>query len=350
MPEDPKPIVAITTPLEPEHAERIASTFPDQIELRYRPDLMSKIRFPGDHGDASFQRTPDQDQEWRDMLRDATVTWDLAAIGDDGPLDLSPNLQWVQTTSAGVGQRVKALGLDQSDLLITTASGIHARPLAEFVVASLLYHVKQFRRLEAEQRAHNWQRYCAESLHGKTLALVGPGRIGREVARLATALGMTVWALARDENPTRAAELGVARVFPRSELRTMLAGSDAVVLAVPATPETEGMIGAAELAALKPGAAFINIARGTIVDEPALIDALRSGQVGFAALDVTAVEPLPADSPLWDLPNVLISPHSASTVAEENTLITDRFIANLGHFLRSELDQMAPILDKSRMY
>jgi phosphoglycerate dehydrogenase-like enzyme len=217
-------------------------------------------------------------------------------------------------------------------------------------MASLLYHVKQFRRLEAEQRDHSWQRYCAESLFGKTLAVLGPGRIGREVARLASAFGMTVWALARDENPARASELGVARVFPRSELHTMLAAADAVVLATPATPETEGMIGQAEFAALKPGAAFINIARGTIVDEPALIDALRSGQVGFAALDVTAIEPLPPDSPLWDMPNVLISPHSASTVAGENALITDRFITNMTLFLQGNIDRMAPVLDKARMY
>ncbi|HEV2108095.1 MAG TPA: D-2-hydroxyacid dehydrogenase [Thermomicrobiales bacterium] len=282
--------------------------------------------------------------------RDATVTWDLAAMGKEGPLDLSPNLQWVQTTSAGVGQQVKALGLDRTDVMVTTASGIHARPLAEFVMASLLYHIKRFPMLQEEQRAHQWQRYCGEGLSGKTLALLGPGRIGREVARLASAFGMTVHALARDENPGRAGELGVARVFPRAELRAMLAGSDAVVLAMPQTPETEGMIGPAELAAMKRGAILINIARGTIVDEPALIDALRSGQVGFAALDVTAVEPLPADSPLWDLPNVLISPHSASTVAEENAFITERFIANLRHYLTGDLDRMGPQLDKARLY
>ncbi|HEV2107809.1 MAG TPA: NAD(P)-dependent oxidoreductase, partial [Thermomicrobiales bacterium] len=182
------------------------------------------------------------------------------------------------------------------------------------------------------------------------LALLGPGRIGREVARLASAFGMTVHALARDENSGRAGELGVARVFPRAELPAMLAGSDAVVLATPQTPETEGMIGPAELAAMKRGAILINIARGTIDDEPALIDALRSGQVGFAALDVTAVEPLPADSPLWDLPNVLISPHSASTVAEENAFITERFIANLRHYLNGDLDLMGPQLDKARLY
>lgn len=161
---------------------------------------------------------------------------------------------------------------------------------------------------------------------------------------------MTVHALARNENPGRAGELGVARVFPRAALHAMLAGSDAVVLATPRTPETEGMIGPAELAAMRSGAILINIARGTTVDEPALIDALRSGQVGFVALDVTAVEPLPADSPLWDLPNVLISPHSASTVAEENALITERFIANLGHYLSGDLDRMGPQLDKTRLY
>lgn len=345
-----RPVVAITTPLEPEHVDRIATAFPARIEIRYRPDLMSPIRFPGDHGNEAWKRTSAQEREWRHLLRDATITWDFAALGDDGPLDLSPGLRWVQTTSAGVGERVKAFGLDRSGVLITTASGFHARPLAEFVMASLLYHVKRFPMLQEEQRAHRWERYCTESLAGKTLALIGPGRIGREVARLATAFGMTVWALGRDENPDRAADLGVERVVPRSELHTMLAASDVLVLATPHTPETEGMIGAAELAALRPGAAFINIARGVIVDEPALIDALRSGHVGFAALDVTAVEPLPTDSPLWDIPNVLISPHSASTVAEENSLLTERFITNLRHYLNGELDQLSPLLDKTLLY
>jgi phosphoglycerate dehydrogenase-like enzyme len=130
----------------------------------------------------------------------------------------------------------------------------------------------------------------------------------------------------------------------------MLAGADCLVLCAPQTPETTGMIGAAELATLRPGAVLVNIARGTMLDEAALVAALRSGQVAFAALDVFQTEPLPTDSPLWDLPNVLVNPHSASTVEGENAALTERFIANLGHFLRGETERMEPVLDKARLY
>jgi phosphoglycerate dehydrogenase-like enzyme len=130
----------------------------------------------------------------------------------------------------------------------------------------------------------------------------------------------------------------------------MLAETDCLVLATPQTPETEGLIGAAELAALKPGAVVINIARGSVLDEDALIAALESGQVGFAALDVARVEPLPADSPLWDMPNVLISPHSASTVDSENGKLVERFLTNLEHFLAGRFDRLSPQLDKARGY
>jgi len=130
----------------------------------------------------------------------------------------------------------------------------------------------------------------------------------------------------------------------------MLAGADAVVLCCPHTPETEGMIGAEELAALKRGVVFVNIARGAVVDEAALVAALREGRIGFAALDVFREEPLPPESPLWDLPNVLINPHSASTSVAENSRITDIFIQNLRHYLAGRFDQMAPRLDMQRLY
>jgi phosphoglycerate dehydrogenase-like enzyme len=122
-------------------------------------------------------------------------------------------------------------------------------------------------------------------------------------------------------------------VFGRDELHEVLSSADAVVLSVPHTVQTENLIDAAALAAMKPGGVLVNIARGQVVDEPAMIEALRTGHLGFAALDVAAVEPLPQDSPLWDLPNVVISPHSASTIARENSLIADLFIHNVGCIL-----------------
>jgi len=144
--------------------------------------------------------------------------------------------------------------------------------------------------------------------------------------------------------------VGADRLWERPDLREMLAGADAIVLVVPHTPETVGMIGREEIAVMKPEAMLVNIARGVVIDEQALTEALRDRRIAFAALDVFTEEPLPVASPLWDLPNVLINPHSASTAWEENSRLTDRFIANLGHYLAGEIDQMSPQLDISRGY
>ncbi|HET7094009.1 MAG TPA: D-2-hydroxyacid dehydrogenase [Thermomicrobiales bacterium] len=345
-----RPIVTIASPLEARHVERIAAAANGRIDLRYRPDLLPQPRYVGDHGDPAWRRTPAQQAEWRAMLANADVLWDLPHGEPADLLAVAPRARWIQTTSAGVGPAVQRLGLAASDVIVTTASGIHAQPLTEFVFAALLYWTKQIPHLLAEQRAHRWERYCASELDGQTMAIVGPGRVGREVGRIARAFGMRVWAMARRNDPARAAELGVDRLFGRGELHAMLAAADCLVLATPQTPETAGLIGASEISALKPGAVVVNIARGSVLDEDALIAALRSGQVGFAALDVARVEPLPADSPLWDMPNVLISPHSASTVEGENAKLVERFVANLEHFLAGRYDRLAPQLDKQRGY
>lgn len=344
-------VAMIASPLEAEHAALIAAAYPDRVELIYRPDLLPPPRFAADHGgDPSWRRTPAQQAAWRALLQRAEVLWDFPNRETANPLELAPGLRWVQTTSAGVGPMVERLGLRESDLLVTTASGIHARPLAEFVFASLLFHGKRFAHLQAEQRAHHWERFSGRELRGQTMAIVGPGRVGQEVARLARAFGMTVWAMARGHDPARVAALGVDRLFARQELPAMLAGADCLVLCAPHTPETDNLIGPAELAAIKPGAVLVNIARGAMLDEAALIEALADGRVGFAALDVARTEPLPPDSPLWETPNVLINPHSASTVEGENAALAERFVENLGHYLRGERDRMGPVLDKARLY
>ncbi len=350
-PEEQRVPVVITAPLGEELAERIAAAYPERIEVLYRPDLMPPARYSGDyHGDPAWRQTPEQAAAWLKLLERAEILLDFDDLTRQHPLTLSPNLSWVQTTSAGVGQLVVRLGMQDSDVVVTTASGLHAQPLTEFVFAALLFHSKRLAHLQAEQRAHHWERYSARELGDLTLAIVGLGRIGREVARIARCFGMTVWAMGREERPDRAATDGVDRVFRRDELSSMLAGADCVVLCVPHTPDTTGMIGRAELAALKPDVVLVNIARGVVIDEAALIEALREGRIGLAALDVFHTEPLPADSPLWDLPNVLINPHSASTVDTEPSKITDRFIENLGYYLNGERDRMWPVLDKARLY
>lgn len=343
-------VAMITSPLEEEYALQIAGAYPDQLEVIYRPDLMPQMRYVADHGDPAWRLTGDRQREWHRLLGESEILFDFPRHESAPFTELCPNVRWVQTSSAGVGPMVKELGLQDSDLLVTTASGIHAQPLAEFVFASLLFHSKELGRLQVEQRAHQWNRFCGEELAGKTMAIVGPGRIGREIARLARAFRMRVVALGRTHDPARAESLGVDRLYGRAELHVMLGEADCLVLCAPYTPETDGIMGPDEIAALKRGAVFINIGRGALVDDEALLGALRDGRIGFAALDVFREEPLPPGSPFWDMPNVLVNPHSASTVRTENAKITDVFIRNLGHYLAGELDQLAPLLDKRRLY
>jgi phosphoglycerate dehydrogenase-like enzyme len=345
--------VFISTPLEPEQVERIRAVAPDRLNVAFEPDLLPPTRYVADHkGKTDFQRTSEQEQRWRKNLARADILWDFPPQSTDGTggFDLAPNVKWVQTTSSGVGQLVANLGLQRSHLLVTTARGVHAGPLVEFFLLGVLMHAKRLAFLKAEQQAHHWDRYCGDDLEGKVLALVGCGQVGRRVAAAGRFLGMRVLAMDVELTPEMAADLGIDQIFPRSDLHRMLAQADVVSLSVPHTPDTERMIDASAFAAMKQGAVFVNIARGQVVDEPALIEALRSGRIAFAVLDVFATEPLPHDSPLWDMPNVLVSPHSASTVASENAKITDIFCHNLRCYLDGRLGDMRNVLDKSKMY
>jgi phosphoglycerate dehydrogenase-like enzyme len=339
--------ICITSPLELDLVERLRMVDPARVTVLYEPELMPPLRYVCDHGgDPSFKRDADQLARFRAGIARADILFDLPAAAD---LAFAEKLRWVQTSSTGVGPKVAQLGLDKTDVIITTARGVHAGPLAEFVFMALLAHFRGLHHLAEEQRAHRWTRYCGPGVAGRTLVTIGAGDLARGCARIAKALSMRVVAVARDAAKTRPDGL-FDEVLPVPALRQALAMADAVVVTVPHTAETAGMIGAAEFAAMPPGCAFVNIGRGTVVDEPALIDALQHGHIGLAALDVTAIEPLPSDSPLWDMPNVLISPHSASTVASENAAITDIFCDNLRLFLAGRSGEMRNILDKRLLY
>lgn len=342
--------IAITSPLESDHADRLKAALPNGWELLYYPDLLPPTRYVGDHGGVSgFARTDEQNQRWKNMLASADVLFDFPSYSQH-PHTYAPRARWIQTTSAGVGQAAQRLGIQPGELIITTSSGVHARPLAEFVIMVLLMAVKNHAGLVRDQQAHHWERFCSDELTGKTIAIVGPGRVGREIVRISRAFDMIPVAMSRDSSPARASELGVDRLYSRADLHDMLRVADALVLCAPHTPETENMIGADELAALKRGAIFINIARGQLVDEDALLAALKDGTVSFAGLDVFRTEPLPPDSPFWDMPNVLVNPHSASTSHWENGRIIDIFIHNVHCFAEGRIGDMQNVLDIERMY
>jgi phosphoglycerate dehydrogenase-like enzyme len=338
--------IMIATPLEAENVALIRDTHRD-IEVLYDPALLPPVRYVADHKGADFARTPLQQSRWNEMLGAADILWDLPSPED---LPHLANLKWIQTTSTGVGASIAALGLAERDVLVTTARGVHARPLAEFVFMALLSHWRGLAHLQSEQKAHSWVRMCGEEVAGRHMIIIGAGDLARGCARLARAFDMRVTAIARDPAKSRAHNDLFDAVVPVSAMHAALAQADAVVVTVPHTAATENLVDAAAFAAMPNGVAFVNIARGTVVDEDALIEALASGRIGFAALDVARTEPLPRESPLWDMERVLISPHSASTVTSENRRITEIFRHNLLCWVDGRLSEMRNVLDKNLLY
>ena len=338
--------ILIASPLEAEHIARIRG-LDRELHVLHAPELLPQPRYAADHTGASFARSPAQTERWQTLLAEADILFDLPTAQD---LNHAPNLRWIQTTSTGVGPAASRLGLAERGILVTTARGVHARPLAEFTFMALLQHFRGLRHLHAEQFSHHWQRYCGTEVAGRTLIIIGAGDLARGCAKLARAFDMRVIALARDPARARGHNDQFDEIWPISDLHRALGLADAVVITVPHTPSTDNLIDAAAIAAMKPGIALVNIARGVIIDQDAMIDALHRNHIGFAGLDVVRDEPLHPTSPLWDLPNVLISPHSASTVDGENVRIVDIFCHNLRCWLDGRLDGMRNILDPALMY
>ncbi|MBF6591059.1 MAG: D-2-hydroxyacid dehydrogenase [Ktedonobacterales bacterium] len=252
-------------------------------------------------------------------------------------LELAPRLAWIALPSAGV-DHVLRLGLIRpGGPLVTTANGVHAIPISEFVLSLMLQFARQWPEIHRVQREAawpdhlGWERLHGHELAGATMGVVGLGAIGRQVARLGRALGMRVLAT---RHSARAGERDpeVDLLVPPDHLDDLLAEADYVILCLPSTPATHYLIRREHLQRMKPSAFLINISRGEIVDEEALIAALRAGAIAGAGLDVFESEPLPADSPLWRLPNVIISPHIAGVTDRYSQRFTDLLLANIGRY------------------
>ncbi len=324
--------VLMASYLEPEYVEQIRREVP-AVEVLYHPELLGKPTYTADHTTLPH-RAPEQEAQWRALLAQADILFDFDHTHHEDLPELAPNLKWIQATSAGIGQLVKRLRYaERTSWVFTTASGVHARPLAEFVIMAILMFAKDYPYLKQEQANQHWQRYCGMELAGRTLAIIGLGKIGREMARLAKAFDMRVIGSRRNTDKPVS---NVDKLYSPAELPSLLREADYLALSCPHTPETEGLIGAKELATLPRGAVLINIARGAVVDQNALIESLQAGHVRGAALDVFTPEPLPKGNPLWEMPNVLVSPHSASTADTENQKITALFIDNLKRYLKGE--------------
>jgi phosphoglycerate dehydrogenase-like enzyme len=287
------------------------------------------------------------------------VLYTLLAIPDPS---LVPGLRWVQLHSAGANHLVDTW-LWGSDVIITTSSGIHATTIAEYVLMMMLAFAHRLRRMvyyqaHAEWPKRRWQKFVPQELRGATVGVIGYGSIGREVGRLARALGMRVLGVHRGggqapvsyELPDLARDANAEpdQLYTPDQLFDALAECDYAVLAVPYTSATHHLIDQAALQAMKPSCVLINIARGPIVDELALVRALREGWIAGAALDVFEEEPLPRESPLWKMDNVIISPHVAGFTPHYDDRATALFAENLRRYVSGE-----PLLnrvDRKREY
>jgi phosphoglycerate dehydrogenase-like enzyme len=322
--------VLIATPLEAEHVHRIEAADP-RVCVIYEPGLLPEPRYAADHGGVPRALPPAELARWADLRALAEVSFDFDWQAPGHMAANCPRLRWVQGTSAGLGQFLQRTGLDQTPLVITTAAGVHGVPLAEFALTGLLYFIKDVPGLRARQAAARWDPQETAMLAGTRALVVGLGGIGRQVARTLAAAGVEVIGAGR---PGREYDVpGVSGYVTDTAIDEVLPGVGAVVLACPLTERTRHLIGARQLALLPRGAIVVNVARGAVIDEAALAAALASGHLGGACLDVFEREPLPDSSPLWAMGNVLVSPHTASTVAAENALITDLFIDNLHRWL-----------------
>lgn len=302
------------------------------------PDLQSK------YPDLEFAYCADRDKI-AEMIADADVY--MGWLNRELFL-AAKKLKWIQSPSSGINYYLDIPELVASDLILTSARGTHGACLAESVFGMIFAFTRGVRAAILDQVEHRWAPRAIRpnllELTGSTMGIVGLGTVGRAIAKRAAAFDMRVVAvdLLPAERPPHVAEL-----WGLDGLRELMRQSDYVVVTVPYTAQTDGMIGAQEIALMKPSAMLIGISRGHIIDEAALAQALKGGKLRAAALDVFAQEPLPPDSELWNLSNLLIMPHVAGGTQFEGRYVLEIFYENLDRFLRGDLPLRNQI-DKAR--
>lgn len=311
---------------------------PDSIPTDIRNELVAIA------GDYELLITPDEDEVA--AQKDSIV----ASLGWSPPdllLD-SPVLEWIQLWSAGADWVVKRPELHEKHYHITTTAGIHGIPITEHIFGLILAFARDIHHSIRAQSRHEWMKHSDHDtfeLAGKTMVLLGVGGIGRRTAEIASAIGMNV--IGVRNNPS-VEETGVSEMYGADEMLSVLPKADIVVNTLPITEQNRNLFGESEFRAMKKSSLFINVGRGTTVDEDVMIRALKEGWIAGAGLDVTAVEPLPKDSELWDMENVIITAHYSGTTAYTSGRIWEFLKENLGRFVSGQ--KLLNIVDKKRGY
>ncbi len=254
-------------------------------------------------------------------------------------------LRWVQSPSAGVEWMWQVPGLQDSEVLVTNMRGAHAATIAEHTFAFLLLHTRSLRGFEQHQRDHKWGRddLPMTTLKGRTMGIVGFGNIGRAIARRATGFEMRVLAVDAERVPPGE---GVEEVWPLDRLNDLCREVDVLVISAPMTPTSRDMVKAEQIRRLKRGSYILQMSRGAIVNEAALVDALEEGHLAGAGLDVTGTEPLPVGDPLWTAPNLVVTPHASAVSQLTTELVWSILDENVGRFVRGE--SLMNLVDKKR--
>ncbi|MDF5711712.1 MAG: D-2-hydroxyacid dehydrogenase [Nostoc sp. S4] len=310
---------------------------PDHLIAEIKPQLPSDVEFVEVDSEGNFDGDPSDAEVYVNgfYLKTSTLDKVLAA---------APKLRWQQSPSAGVNHILTSNFL-QRDIILTNGAGVHAIPISEFVLGFMLYHAKNLRKLQSLQDEHTWVRgVFLQELADATLVIIGTGNIGQAIASRAKAFGVRVWGSRRHPEPLA----NFDKIVGADEWRSLLPHADYVVIATPLTPETKGLIDEAALRSMRPSAYLINIARGAIVDETALLTALRDRWIAGAGLDTTATEPLPRESPLWSLPNVFITPHCSALSPRLRERIAALFIDNLKRYQTGQ--PLQNVVDKQAGY
>lgn len=260
---------------------------------------------------------------------------------------MCPNVRWVHSRSAGLDKTLFP-ELIESPVPLTNGSGVFSPPLAEFVLGAILYFAKDFRRMIRNQMASVWEAFDVTPIKGQTVGIVGYGDIGRAIAVIVRPLGMPVLAVKRHVGPSQGADPLVEQMYGPDRRIEMIRRCDYIVVAAPLTSETHGMIAEPEFAAMKPTAVVINVGRGPVIDEKAMVNALSQQRIKGAALDVFDHEPLPEGHPFYKLENVLLSPHCADHTPDWLDLAMQFFIAQFKRFEKSE--PLMNVVDKKLGY
>jgi len=272
---------------------------------------------------------------------DVLLGWNFRATELQQAWPLAGRLRWIQWGGAGV-DAVLFPELVASEVLLTNARGVFDRAMAEYTLALILAFGKEFSETYTAQREHRWSYRLTELAAGRSVLVVGVGSIGREIARMLKRMDFVVSGVGRS---ARDADPDFGDIHGASDLSRCLPEADYVVLITPLTPKTHSLFGTAQFSAMKPSARFINLGRGELVDEGALLEALQGGQIAGAGLDVFCTEPLPADSPFWDLDNVIVSPHMSGDYRGHQEAMADVFLENFERFRDGR--ELLNLIDKS---